>query len=105
MIRRLVCIICIMSGLVARCAVGGEGGALHRGRVIELPGVQGRIDHLAVDVEAKRLYVAALGNNSLEVIDVVTGKLSQSVPNLAEPQGIGVVPSSGNVVVASGKDG
>src|SRR5262245_32145527 len=34
---------------------------------IELPGVEGRIDHLAVDLKRERLYVAALGNDSVEV--------------------------------------
>ena len=31
-------------------------------RTIELPGVEGRIDHLAVEVARQRLFVAALGN-------------------------------------------
>jgi hypothetical protein len=30
---------------------------------IDLPGVEGRIDHLAVDTGALRLYVAALGKH------------------------------------------
>jgi hypothetical protein len=29
---------------------------------IELPGVEGRIDHLAIDLKRHRLYVAALGS-------------------------------------------
>ena len=37
---------------------------------IELPGVERRIDHLAVDTAAQRLYVAALGNNTVEVLDL-----------------------------------
>jgi hypothetical protein len=32
--------------------------------------VKGRIDHLSIDVEKARLFVAALGNNSVEVIDL-----------------------------------
>ena len=39
-------------------------------RTIELPGVDGRIDHLAVDSPTQRLYVAALGNNTVEVVDL-----------------------------------
>ena len=40
-------------------------------QTIPLPHVKGRIDHLAVDVAGQRLFIAALGNNSLEVIDRV----------------------------------
>ena len=47
---------------------------LARVQVIALPGVEGRIDHLAADPVGKRLYVAALGNNTLEVIDLGAGK-------------------------------
>ena len=32
---------------------------------IDLPRVEGRIDHLAVDAASQRLYVAALGNNTV----------------------------------------
>src|SRR4051794_28881568 len=35
---------------------------------VPLPGVEGRFDHFAADADAKRLYVAALGNNTMEVI-------------------------------------
>ena len=37
---------------------------------IEIPAVRGRIDHLAVDLAHERLFVAALGNNTVEVIDL-----------------------------------
>jgi len=37
---------------------------------IDLPGVQGRIDHLAVDPDSQRAFVAALGNNTVEVLDL-----------------------------------
>jgi DNA-binding beta-propeller fold protein YncE len=78
---------------------------LQRVQVIALPGVEGRIDHLAVDLAAKRLYVAALGNNSLEVVDLDGGKRVQSIGGLKEPQGVGVVQKTGKIVVASGEDG
>ena len=37
---------------------------------IPLKSVQGRIDHMAVDTAGHRLFVAALGNNSVEIFDV-----------------------------------
>src|SRR6266436_3639238 len=54
---------------------------------IELPKVEGRFDHFAMDVTGKRLFVAALGNDSLEVIDVAGNKRIESIPNLKKPTG------------------
>src|SRR6266699_364965 len=39
-------------------------------QTILLPGVEGRIDHFAVDAKGQRLFVAALGNNTVEVVDL-----------------------------------
>ncbi|MDQ3917476.1 MAG: hypothetical protein M3348_03290 [Acidobacteriota bacterium] len=72
---------------------------------ITLPQVRGRIDHMAVDVKGQRLFVAALGNNTVEVIDLRRGERVASVSGFDEPQGIVYVPESGRVVVANGGDG
>ena len=73
--------------------------------VIPMPGVEGRIDHLAVDVAAKRVFVAALGNNTIEVIDINARRVIKSIPGLHEPQGIRFLPDRNRVVVANGGDG
>ena len=70
---------------------------------IVLPGVEGRIDHLAVDTAAQRLYVAALGNNTVEVLDLKSSSHAKSVPGFREPQGIAVVPDAKLVAVANGQ--
>jgi DNA-binding beta-propeller fold protein YncE len=69
---------------------------------IALPGVEGRIDHLAYDAAGHRLFVAALGNNTVEVIDVEHGTHVKSLPGFHEPQGIAVVPDAHLVAVANG---
>jgi DNA-binding beta-propeller fold protein YncE len=74
-------------------------------QVISLDGVEGRIDHMAVDEKAGRLYMAALGNNTAEVIDMAAGKRVETIKGLEEPQGIAVVPTSQRVVIASGTGG
>ncbi len=56
-----------------------------------MPGVEGRIDHLNADVKGQRLFVAALGNNTLEVLDLAQGKRIRSVIGLREPQGVAYV--------------
>jgi len=70
---------------------------------IDLPGVEGRIDHLAVDTAAQRLYVAALGNNTVEVLDLKSGSHVKSLPGFREPQGIAMVPDAMLVAVANGR--
>ena len=37
-------------------------------KTIPMPKVEGRIDHMAADVAGQRLFVAALGNNTVEEI-------------------------------------
>jgi DNA-binding beta-propeller fold protein YncE len=70
-------------------------------QVIPLPGVQRRIDHFAVDAAGQRLFVAALGNHTLEVLDIAAGKRLTSVSGLSEPQGVAYLPSLHRVVVAT----
>ena len=77
---------------------------LQQGGSILLKDVRGRIDHMAIDREGHRLFVAALGNGSVEVIDLASGKQSGSIPGLKEPQGVAYVPSTGQVIVACGGD-
>ena len=72
---------------------------------IPLAKVDGRIDHLAYDAAGQRLFVAALGNNTVEVVDLKTEKRIQSLPGFAEPQGIAYVPELDRLFVANGSDG
>lgn len=72
---------------------------------IAMPDVQGRIDHLAIDTDGRRLFMAALGNDSLEVIDLKTARRVHSIRGLAEPQGVAYIPSVHRLFVANGKDG
>src|SRR3954447_24184873 len=72
---------------------------------IPLGGVEGRIDHMAADAKNQRLYVAALGNNTVDVIDLEQGKRVGQIKDVQEPQGVCVLPDTHNIVVASGQDG
>jgi DNA-binding beta-propeller fold protein YncE len=74
-------------------------------QAIPLEGVEGRIDHLAVNPSAGRLYVAALGNNTVEVIDLAAGRRVDTIKGLEEVQGIVAIPELQRLVVASGGDG
>jgi hypothetical protein len=72
---------------------------------IPLDGVKGRIDHLGLDARGKRLFVAALGNDTVEVVDLAAGKVTKHIRNLGRPQGIGFAPESNRLAVANDKDG
>jgi hypothetical protein len=72
---------------------------------IPLLGVKGRFDHFAVDVERQRLFVAALGNNTLEVIDIREGKHLQSISGMSKPTGVCFLPKKNWIGVANGEKG
>jgi DNA-binding beta-propeller fold protein YncE len=57
------------------------------------------------DAESGRLFVAALGNNTVEVIDTKQGKRTKSLAGLHEPQGIFYLPGPNRLYVANGDDG
>jgi hypothetical protein len=81
------------------------GGVLREPDRIALPGIQGRIDHLAIDLERRRLYVAALGAGEVEFIDLDAGRRVARLRGLAEVQGLAVAPASGRLFVAAGGAG
>jgi hypothetical protein len=74
-------------------------------KTILLPDVEGRIDHMAVDVAGQRLFVAALENNTVEVLDLKSGQVISSLSGFDEPQGIVYVPEFDKLFVANGSDG
>lgn len=72
---------------------------------IPVPQVAGRLDHFTADAKRKRLFVSALGNNTVEVIDVFAGKVVHSIKGLAQPQGPLYVPGVDKLYVANAEDG
>jgi hypothetical protein len=67
---------------------GAESSALRQVQTIALANVEGRIDHMGVDLQGQRLFVSALGNNTLEVLDLREGRRLTTVKDLREPQGV-----------------
>src|SRR5438132_3079422 len=72
---------------------------------IPLGDVKGRIDHMAIDLPRRRLFVAELGNDTVGVVDLNEQKVQHVITGLKEPQGIGYVPSSDTLFVANAGDG
>ena len=72
---------------------------------IPLGEVSGRIDHLGIDVKRQRLFVAELGNHSVGVVDLATGRVLRRITGMSEPQGVAYVPFADSVFVANAGDG
>ena len=97
--------LCLVCFLAAAGWASAQTGPLDLIRTIPLAGVNGRIDHLAVDLKSRRLFVAALGNDTIEVVGLKAGGKVRSLSGFNEPQGIVYAPSFDKVFVANGVDG
>src|SRR5437867_1256167 len=95
--------------VVASCgciiAVHAQEKTLKLKQTIPLPGVEGRIDHFALDASGERLFVCALGNNTVEVLDLRKGERIRSITGLGAPQGIVYIPELDRLFVANDKGG
>lgn len=78
-------------------------GPLMLVRTITLPDVRGRIDHLAVDLAGGRLFIAALANDTLEVVDIGSGRWIARIQGMREPQGVAFIPEKLQLFVANGE--
>jgi DNA-binding beta-propeller fold protein YncE len=72
---------------------------------IPLGAVRGRIDHMAIDLDRRRLFVSELGNDSVGVVDLDAGKVVHRLGGLKEPQGVGYLARGDTLFVANGGDG
>jgi DNA-binding beta-propeller fold protein YncE len=68
---------------------------------ISMDGVQGRFDHFAFG--QGRVFVSALGNNSVEVLSIFGGIVEHTITNIPNPQGIAFSPEAHKLFVASAK--
>lgn len=91
--------------LVAPASAGETQAPLVLERSIPLANVSGRIDHMAVDLRRGRLFVAELGNDTVDVVDLTAGRVVHRIGGLREPQGIGYAPAADIVAVANAGDG
>lgn len=101
---RLVCVL----GVVLFFSIwvyGRSAEPLKSIGVVPLPHVEGRLDHMTADVDGGRVFLSALTNNSVQVIDVKRRTLLYSISGLAQPKGIGYLAGFDRIYVANGGDG
>src|SRR5690242_3617222 len=96
---------CLILLGVAGLARAEEAPPLTLDATIALPHTSGRIDHLAIDLARRHLFVAELGNGSVDVVDLVANRVLHRITGLKEPQGVGYAASAGRLAVASAGDG
>ena len=72
---------------------------------ISLPRVEGRIDHFSADVEGHRVFMSALGNHTVEVLDPQASRVIETISGVAEPQGVLYESLTKQIFVASRMDG
>src|SRR5215216_3879932 len=81
------------------------GLPLERVRDVRLPGRSSRFDYQSVDSPGRRLYVAHLGDSTLDVIDVDARTVVATIPDIADVHGVLAVPEIGRVFAsATGTD-
>ncbi len=102
---RRVQISALLLGLLVTSAAARAEEALVLEGKIALPGVAGRIDHMAIDLAREHLLVAALGNGTLDVVDLPGAHRVRQLTGLHEPQGIAYAEKPDLAVVASAGDG
>ena len=95
---------CLLIGCTATTSTFGQN-SLRLQKEIPLAGVKGRVDHLDIDEKDKLVFVAALGNNTVEVVNLTSAKVAHTISGLSEPQGVAYISKHHELFVANGGTG
>ena len=86
LLPKLPSLACALTALVCSSVAGRAAevkGPLTLETTIQLPDVTGRLEHLAVDANGKRLFVAETDSNAVDVIDLSTQLRLRRIAGLA----------------------
>jgi DNA-binding beta-propeller fold protein YncE len=70
-----------------------------------LPNVADRFDHMSFDEQRQHVFIAARGNNSVYVADLITESVDHVIRGLNEPQGVYYDSQYDRLYVSNGGDG
>lgn len=104
-LRILAVVFCFLECATLASSQKGDVQPLRLVQTISIPNVKGRLDHMEVDAQGKRLLLAGLENGTFEVIDLQAGKWTRSIPGFKKPQGAVYVSELNKLFLASGDDG
>src|SRR5207253_5077685 len=91
--------------LLLPCLAFGQSSALPLTQRIALPNVDGRMDHMGIDIAGQRLFATAFDNHTLSVIDLKAGRQISLIPNLDKPQADYYDAATNHLFVSAGGDG
>jgi DNA-binding beta-propeller fold protein YncE len=95
----------LCAAVVAPNAAAAEPGALELQQTIPLTSGMGRYDHLALDADHGRLFLANLSNNSFDIVDLKAGKLVKQITGQKKAQGVAYAADLDRIFVGCGGDG
>ena len=74
-------------------------------QTIPLPGVDGALDHMAIDVQRQRLFIPAEQHGTVEVLDLRTGNRIRTISAAKWPSTVIYHPESNEIFVSDRADG
>lgn len=86
-------------------ATAGEPAPLERVKVIALEGPVGGLDHLALDAERGRLFVANTSGGTLDIVDLEAGKLVKQVSGQGKIRGLHYSAQADRIFAGVGSGG
>lgn len=98
-------LVALLAVLVSAAPAAGEPAPLQLEATVKLLHTGGRIDHMAVDLRRRKLFVAELGNGTVDVIDLAAHVVVGRIGGLNDPQGVGYSAAADRLAVASAGDG
>ncbi len=72
---------------------------------VTVPSIEGAVQHMAADVKGNRIFLAATGNNTIEIFDSQTLQHLDSISGLSQPQDLIFLPESQQLLVSNAADG
>jgi len=102
---KIILLAAILFFFASGCKAQSQTNSLQLIEAIPLQNVSGRIDHLSFDAKNNFVFVAALGNNTVEAVNLKNKKVIHSIKDLHEPQGVAFIPENNSLVVANGDNG
>jgi hypothetical protein len=103
--RNIRVLLCCIGLMVLVRAYAEDRPTLRLVQTMALPGVGGRLDHMAVDLEKKRLFVAAVANGTIEVLDLEAGNVIGTIPGIKDAQDALFLGGNFNKLYVSSLDG
>jgi DNA-binding beta-propeller fold protein YncE len=74
-------------------------------KTVDIADLQGPLQHMAADVKGQRIFVAATGNNTIEIFDAQTLQHLNTITGLSQPQDLVYLAESSHLLVTNAADG